>query len=384
MKWSEGVKDACDFFASGDVLTRAKDFEALLAAANPKTPTPESDVAAKLGQEEISMTPAGFVAEYAGRRYECQAIEQPNAARLKATVKVTAPANAPGTHRFHIDTVDFYLSRSRRVFLSEVSRLLRELPEVIESDVNRLIVQLEAYAQKQLAGTTAATVVLVNDQDKADGLKLARQADLVNEILRDLEKLGLVGEKNNGVMGYLTMTSRKMDDPLALLILSGSGSGKSVLQDAILQLCPEEDLIKLTSLTDRALFYKGENALKNKALALEEVAGAEGAAYAIRNLISAKKLVIESTVKNPLTGQLTTQVNTVYGPTAVFQTTTKPDFDAETRSRFIITSIDESAEQTRAILEAQRNSHTLEGLRRKHSREQIFKGIMPSSGFCAP
>jgi hypothetical protein len=120
------------------------------------------------------------------------------------------------------------------------------------------------------------------------------------------------------------------------------------------------------------LFYKGEDALRHKVLALEEVAGAEGACYAIRNLISAKKLVIESTIKNPLTGTLTTQVNTVHGPTAVFQTTTQPDIDAETRSRFILTSIDESPEQTRAILEAQRQRHTLDGLRRRKQREAII------------
>jgi DNA primase len=214
---------------------------------------------------------------------------------------------------------------------------------------------------------------LVTDEDKAEGMKLGRHADLAGEILRDVEKLGLVGEQHNKLMGYLVMTSRRLDDPLALLILSGSGAGKSLLQDTLLKLCPDEDLVKLTSLTDRALFYKGENALRNKVLALEEVAGAEGAYYAIRNLISAKKLVIESTIKNPLTGTLTTQVNTVHGPTAVFQTTTQPDVDAETRSRFIITSVDESPEQTKAILEAQRNRHTLEGLRRKKLHEGIIK-----------
>ena len=63
----------------------------------------------------------------------------------------------------------------------------------------------------------------------------------------------------------------------------------------------------------------------------------------------------------------------MHGPTAVFQTTTQPDMDAETKSRFIITSIDESPEQTQAILEAQRHSHTLEGLRRKKQREAIVR-----------
>jgi hypothetical protein len=106
---------------------------------------------------------------------------------------------------------------------------------------------------------------------------------------------------------------------------------------------------------------------------VEELAGAQGAGYAIRNLISAKKLVIESTVKNPLTGKLETQTNTVHGPTAVFQTTTNPRTDAETRSRFILVSVDESLEQTKVILQAQRQSHTLEGWRRRLGREGILK-----------
>jgi DNA primase catalytic core len=361
--WPEGVKDAADFFLSRE----PKDFETLVKAATPNTATaPVSELTAAAGEEKIQMTPDGFAASYGARRYELRAIERPNAARLRASVKAVHEG------RFHIDMVDFYLSRSRRVFIGEAARLFRETAEVIEADVNRLITQLETYAQKQLA-ETGSQVVLVNEAEKAEGLKLGRHPDLVAEVLRDLEKLGLVGELTNKLMGYLVMTSRKMDDPLALLILSGSGAGKSLLQDALLKLCPDEDLVKLTSLSDRALFYKGEDSLKNKVLAVEEVAGAEGAYYAIRNLISAKKLTIETTVKNALTGQLTTQVNTVNGPTAVFQTTTQPDLDAETKSRFIITSIDESLAQTRAILQAQRQSHTLEGLRRKKQREAIVR-----------
>lgn len=359
--WPEGVKDAADFFLSRG----PKDFEALVQALKPQAP-PVSEHTARAGQEQITVTPDGFTASYGPRRYELRAIEKPSASRLKATIRATGDQG-----RFVIDTVDFYLSRSRRSFMSESARLFRETVDTIETDVNRLIEQLEAYVQKRQTESTS-TVTLVSDADKAEGLKLGRQPDLAGEILRDMDRLGLVGEAVNKLAGYLVMTSRKLADPLALLILSGSGAGKSLVQDTLLKLCPDEDLVKLTSLSDRALFYKGEDSLKNKVLAVEEVAGAEGAYYAIRNLISAKKLVIETTVKNPLTGQLTTQLNTVNGPTAVFQTTTQPDLDAETRSRFIVTSIDETPEQTRAILEAQRNSHTLEGLRRRRQREAII------------
>jgi DNA primase catalytic core len=361
VQWPEGVKDANDFFFSRS----AAEFETLVKAVTPTTATaPVSELTAQAGDEKIETTPEGFTAIYGARRYELRAIERPNATRLKATVKAVAG------DRFHIDTVDFYLSRSRRLFVSEAARLFREVPDVVELDVNRLITQMEEHAGNK---TVEGRVTLLSDVDQAEALKLGRAADLTGEILRDLDKLGLVGEETNKLMGYLVMTSRKMDEPLALLILSASGAGKSLLQDALLRLCPEEDLVKLTSLTDRALFYKGEDSLKHKVLAVEEVAGAEGACYAIRNLISAKKLVIESTVKNPLTGKLETQVNTVNGPTAVFQTTTQPDLDAETRSRFVVTSIDESLAQTRAILAAQRQSHTLAGLRRKQQREAIAR-----------
>jgi len=81
IQWPEGVKDAADFFARAGQATSAADFEALLKAANPQ---PDQRREAPLGAGdacEITMTPIGFVAVYAGRRDEGQAIEQPNPAR---------------------------------------------------------------------------------------------------------------------------------------------------------------------------------------------------------------------------------------------------------------------------------------------------------------
>jgi len=318
--------------------------------------------------EQIEMTPDGFIARYGERRYELRAIERPNDSRLKATVK--AVNGQPG--RFHIDTVDFYLSRSRRVFISEVARLFREPTPTIEEDVTHLITQIENYAAEQ-AEAARPTVILLSELEREEGLSFAQGADLIPQILADLEQLGLVGEATNKLLLYLAMTSRKMEDPLAVQILSGSGAGKSYLQDAVLSLCPPEDLIKVTSLTDQALFYKGQDALKQKVLALEEVAGATGARYALRNLISSKRLNIESTTKNPTTGKLESQLHTVNGPTAVFETTTNPDTDPETKSRYIILSVDESLAQTRAILQAQRTLHTIEGWLSRKKREAIVK-----------
>jgi hypothetical protein len=178
--------------------------------------------------------------------------------------------------------------------------------------------------------------------ERQEAETFGRRPDLLEAILRDFELCGLVGEKFNKLLCYLAMVSRRMDEPLSVLILSSSGAGKTALQDTVLLFCPPEDLLKLTSLSGKALFYKERLSLKHKVLALEEGAGAEEASYAIRNLISARELVIESAIKDPLTGKITTMENRVEGRTSVFLTTTDPDTDAETKSRFFVTSVDES------------------------------------------
>jgi DNA primase catalytic core len=362
VRWPDGVKDANAFFLSRP----AQDFAALLPASLGSA-APEA-----AGKEELSVSAEGFALVIAGRRYELCAIERPSAARLKATIKAL-PLEALGqaSRLFHIDTVDFYLSRSRKTFVAEAARLFREMPETIEADVNRLTVAAEDYVKERLGKNTGYNVTLP-DADRLEGMRMGRSAGLVDELQRDFGKLGVIGEEPNRLLLYLAMTSRKTDDPLAVQILSSSGAGKSHLQDVALSLCPEEELIKLTSLTGQALFYKGQDSLRHKCLAIAEVAGAEGARYALRNLISDKKLVIESTIKNALSGRLETQVNTVHGPTAVFETTTNPATDPETKSRYVLLSVDESPEQTRAILEAQRHSHTLEGRKRGQVRAKIM------------
>jgi DNA primase catalytic core len=364
LTWPEGVKDANAFFSS----RAPAEFAALIDAAEPKpAPLPVTEgsgTAFPAGKEEkIEPRENGFALAYPNRRYEVMALEKAGATRLRATVK--ALGLEPG--RFHVETLDLYSAKARRLFAAEAARLFRLPPEITEADLDKILLTAENTALRggatgQCAGSGAAAPAL-SAQDIAEATKLGRSRDLVGEIQRDLGKLGIVGEETNRLLLYLLVTSRKMDDPLAVHTVSGSGAGKSHVQDKTLSLCPPEDLIKLTSLSGQALFYKGEDSLRHKCIALEEVAGAEEARYALRNLISAKKLTKEAAIKNPLTGKMETQTNTVYGPTAACETTTNPKSDPETKSRFIVTSIDESPEQTRLILEAQRHRHTLEGMR---------------------
>ena len=349
------------------------------AVASRAEDTPQSDITRKQGTAQVEESgPAtgspqagpgagkGFRIRFNDRCYDVRPIET-GATRLKVTVKALTPDRT----RFHIDTVDLFSARSRKTFIADAATLYREEATVIEADVNRIIEECERRGDKPDA--IAGDIVRLTDEDRRDGERFGKRPDLFDAIFKDFEKGGYIGERPNVLLAYLCMTSRKMFTPLALLILSGSGAGKSFLQDTALRFCPEEDLVKLTSVTERALFYKGETSLMHKVLALEEIAGGEEAAYAIRSLISAGILIIEATVKDPLTGRMTTMQNKVYGPTSVFQTTTNPRVNPETLSRFYVSSIDESREQTKRILEAQRAARTLDGLRMQLRQDSVLK-----------
>jgi len=302
------------------------------------------------------------------RRYEIHGLEK-GPRKLKATVRVDFAG------RLHVDTLDLYSARARRTLAQDLCRIFEETPETIEADLTKLLKHCESLPGKDEAGTPKAETEkpTLSPQETAEAEAFGKRPDLVDAILSDMQTCGLVGEEANKLLCYLAVTSRKMDEPLSVLVLSSSGAGKTALQDAAVAFCPAEDMLKLTSLSGKALFYKDALSLKHKVLALEEGAGAAEASYAIRNLISSGVLVVEAAIKDPATGKITTMTNKVEGPTTVLLTTTNPNTDPETKSRFFVTSIDESREQTRAIMTFQRQRETLDGLAGRQRLDAVAK-----------
>ena len=346
----------------------------VLVEANDERPRRVSPAPPKSARENpVKGIGGGFSVTYGMIRYWVLGLEK-SRRRLKATVR------AEKCGRLHVDTIDFYSSKMRKQFCAEVCARLDETPETVEADIGKILTVCEAQSDPDVSpgtgidsGTTENKAESISSAEKEEAEAFGRSEKLIGNILGDFVKCGLIGEENNKLLCYLAMTSRKMDEPLSVMILSSSGAGKSALQDAALDFCPPEDLVKLTSLSAKALFHKERFSLRHKVLAIEEGAGAEEANYAIRSLISSEGLRSEVTVRDPQSGRLTTLSNTVEGPSAVFCTTTSPDADQETRSRFLVTGIDESREQTRRILELQRRTRSPDGLRDNAGREAALR-----------
>ena len=306
---------------------------------------------------------------FGDRRWRVRGLpNKPLPGSLKVNVRVGRDNGA-----FHIDTLELYSSRQRGVYTKLASEELSVEERIIKRDLGELLLQLEGYLEQRKQEQVAAKKPYeLSATEQSAALELLRDPKLLDRILEDFERCGVVGEHTNILLGYLAATSRKLEAPLAVVIQSTSAAGKSSLMEAVLRLMPEEEKVQYSAMTGQSLFYMGETNLQHKILAIVEEEGAERASYALKLLQSEGELTIASTGKDPATGRLVTQEYHVEGPVMIFQTTTAVDMDEELLNRCIVLTVDEGREQTRAIHERQRLSRTLEGVVARQERSQLY------------
>jgi DNA primase catalytic core len=332
-------------------------------AASPVPPPPAPAPAAEVKDTEV-------VFRFGERRYRVRGLGK-NASHELLKVNLLAAAG----EAFYLDTLDLYAARARAAYITQAAVELRLAEEIIKADLGRVLMQLEALQEerirKALEPSPVEAVRMTADEREA-ALALLRSPDLPARILADFEACGIVGERTNKLVGYLAAVSRKLDNPLAVVIQSSSAAGKTSLMDAVLAFVPEEERVKYSAMTGQSLFYMGSTNLKHKVLAIVEEEGAARASYALKLLQSEGELTIASTGKDPATGNLVTQEYRVEGPVMMFLTTTAADLDPELQNRCLVFAIDEGREQTQAIHRLQRERRTLEGLVARAERQDLL------------
>ncbi len=275
---------------------------------------------------------------------------------------------------FHVDTLDLQTDRQRAAFIRRAAEELGLKEDVIRKDVGQVFLTLERLQAEQIrkALEPVQPEARMSEAERAEALALLKAPDLLERILEDFDKCGLVGEESNKLVGYLAAVSRHLEAPLAVVVQSSSAAGKSSLMDAVLAFVPEEERVQYSAMTGQSLYYMGEMDLKHKVLAIVEEEGASRAAYALKLLQSEGVLSIASTGKDPSTGKLVTHQYRVEGPVMIFLTTTAIDLDEELLNRCLVLSVNEEREQTQAIHRLQREQQTLEGLLRRQERRDII------------
>jgi DNA primase len=328
------------------------------------TPTTAAAVVEEKGDDEI-------VVVFGERRYRVRGLKKNLS---KEVLKVNLFASLGDA--FHVDTLDLYAAKQRAHFEQQTARELRVDVDTIHRDVGRLLL----VAEQKNDAAMLATLSPAKDEpppmtpaERDEALAMLKSKNLVGRILDDFDACGVVGERINKLVGYLAAVSRKLDDPLAVVVQSSSAAGKSSLMEAVLAFVPDEEKVKYSAMTGQSLFYMSGADLKHKVLAVVEEEGAERASYALKLLQSEKELTIASTGKDPASGKLVTHEYRVEGPVMIFLTTTAIEVDEELLNRCIVLTVDEDRAQTRAIHALQRRRQTLSGLLAKEEKTSIVR-----------
>jgi len=303
-----------------------------------------------------------------------------NVSNLKNLDSLRFVITACSENQSYTDRIDLYLSKSRKLFESAISKGFNIQPAVIEADLLELQAFIETdYANRIKSKDNSSETKELTELERAEALNFLKSDNLIKQILNDITTLGYIGEDENKLLLYLGATSRLLDKAISILIRSQSSSGKSYLIKLICSLLPSEDVHKWTKATQQALYYMEKDALKHKFVAIDEREGMEDAEYPIRSLQSEGVITLSVPIKNPTTGQTVTEIIIKEGPISYVDGSTDTRTNPENANRCFEMYLDESALQTINIHLAQKGAYNLDGLvksllndeiKRKHQNAQ--------------
>jgi hypothetical protein len=183
---------------------------------------------------------------------------------------------------------------------------------------------------------------------------LASSPDILGEVVKVMRALGMAGQEREVKLMYLALTTRTQNRPVNVAVKGPSSGGKSYLVESTLSLFPDNAYYALSAMSEKALAYSQEP-LSHRFLVIFEAAGlgSEFAQYLIRSLLSEGRVRYETVDKTPHGPKA--RLIEREGPTGFITTTTRVGLHPENETRLISLEVDDSPEQTRAVLLAQAN-----------------------------
>lgn len=281
-----------------------------------------------------------LVLDIDGLRYVLDTPPKKNGKKVIINVR---PLDGDDAARF-VDRCDLYGHRARSRLAAVVAETFGRSPDDVFGHLTVLLDQVERAIEVEAA---TPAVVVVTETQRLAAEKLLAQGDLLDRVAKAMEALGHVGEDRNKRLCYLAATSRLMANPLNVLLMAPPGTGKSSVLDALVGLMPPESVVSLTRLAPMSLYYMGEHALRHKLVVVDEYEGQAEADHAVRVLQSRGELRVSVTVQGKA------QSLVVKGPVAVMSGTVSSTIDRQNASRCLELTLDDSAEQTKRVQEAQ-------------------------------
>jgi hypothetical protein len=274
--------------------------------------------------------------------------------RMRVTLKVAlSGAEVPPLRH----NLDLYNDTQLEKFIRKIAERLEIATSLIAGTLAELTQALENYRLEKIKendGTLSLSKgTPLTETEKAEAIKNLQQANLLEQTIQDLQNSGIQGETENALILYLAMTSRKTPDPMSVICLAKSGTGKSYLMERVALCIPDEDKKEHTQFTSNAFYYYKKEEIRNKIFLIEDLEGAMDVLFPIRELQS-KKRISKTITQKGRDGKLQTITLVVEGPVCVIACTTKESIYEDNANRSLLIYLNDSKIQDEKVMHYQK------------------------------
>lgn len=273
--------------------------------------------------------------------------------RMRVTLKVSLNESEVPPLRHNLD---LYNDTQLEKFIRKIAERLEVGTSVTAGTIAELTQQLENYRLekiKELNHQSTQPVKPLTEKQREEAVKNLQQQNLLEQTIQDLQASGIQGEEQNALILLLAMTSRKTPDPISVICLAKSGTGKSYLMERVALCIPDEDKREHTQFTSNAFYYYKREEIRNKVFLIEDLEGALGVLFPIRELQS-KKRISKTITQKGRDGKLQTITLIVEGPVCVIACTTKESIYEDNANRSILIYLNDSKEQDEKVMSYQK------------------------------
>ena len=276
--------------------------------------------------------------------------------KLKITLGITRTDSKNKLHRLRQSNLDLYSEEQLQRFIRTASEKLEIGTKQLNLAIAELTEELEEHRNQKIERQKPKTEPkkVLSAFRKEELKKILQRKDLYPYINQLIGNTGIIGEAKNRLVMWTVFTSRLMENPLHIICLGASGTGKTYLQERVAELFPKEEKISFTASTEQAFYYVGRTELKHKIVLVEDMDGASSVLYVLRELQS-KSYVSKLVPIKDSKGNMQTKMLEVEGPIVLSGTTTKEKLYEDNANRCLLIYLDNSTEQQSGIMERQRN-----------------------------
>jgi len=188
--------------------------------------------------------------------------------RMICTLRITHKNYPPMRY-----TLDLYTD-------SQVDKLIRTLCDKwnvtlmdVSKSVHAFIGQLESYKLERLRYPQGdrEKAFEMSEEESQTAKKYLSHKNLIDNLQKDLQHIGILGEDENALILFLAMASHKSEMPFSVLCLAKSGIGKSYLLQKLSECMPKNTFSFHTQISENALYYFESKQIDGKTLFIEDL-----------------------------------------------------------------------------------------------------------------